>query len=628
MNTWRALIVSLLTVVLAAASIACQDEEEPQPTAQASPTPEITIPTTTPPTTVPTPPAPTETPEPTATPRLQPTPTPTLETTEKVLTILYWQAPTLPFPYQSSGYKDRDAAAITLESLAVYDPNGSVVPKLAAELPSVENGGVSNDGLTITWRLRENLKWSDGTDLTASDVVFTWRYCTTEEVGCLAENTFSSFESVEASGDREVVLTLRERTANPEMTLAGTTLPIISEAQFADCLASDPLACDERYRAPIGSGPFRIVEFIPNDRAVYERNPHYWGRRPHFDRINLIGGGDAESSARAVLVEGTADYAWNLQIAPAQLAEWEAHGLGELVTAFATNVERIVVNQTNPHTQNPDSRSEYLDGQNPHPFLTFTPIRKAMSMAIDRQRIVDELYGSAGRAACNLLVAPARFVSERNDDCLTQDIEAAKALLDKNGVVDTDGDGVREYNGVSLTLTYQTTANAVREGTFALIQGWWAEIGIESTLIAHDASIFFGGNPAEHTESYRRFLADVQMYTTGAGIDPQDYLSSYRCDHIQSRENMWTGGNNVRLCNETYDWVFAQLRDGQSEAEREAILRALNDALVRPAYAIPLVHRGLVSAKSHSLVGVRMNAWDSEMWNIGEWHPRPVAVPA
>ncbi len=619
MKPWRVLTIALLSVVLVAASIACQDEEEAEPTAAPTQALVVTTPVTTAPIVTPVPP--TATPEPTATPRPEPTPAPipTTPQPEEVLTILYWQAPTLPFPYQASGSKDRDAGAIVLESLAVIDPDGNVVPKLAAEIPSIENGGISEDGLTITWKLRENLTWSDGTDLTADDVVFTWVYCTTEEIACLAEHTFRDFESVEAIGPREVAFTLAEKARDPVLLLAGTDIPIISKAQFEECLAAATPNCDEQHRVPIGSGPYRIVEFAPNDRAVFERNPHYWGGRPHFDQVVLIGGGDAESSAQAVLVEGTADYAWNLQVTPDQLDTWEAVGIGEIITGFASNVERIVLNQTNPHTENEDHRSEYLDGNNPHPFLASAPVRKAMSMAIDRQRIVDDLYGSAGIATCNLVAAPARFVSERNDGCLVQDIEGAKALLDENDIMDTDGDGVREYNGAPLKITYQTTANAVREGTFALIQGWWAEIGIESTLITHDASIFFGGNPVDTPQSYRRFLADAQMYTTGPSVDPTSYLSTYQCEHIQSSENMWAEENVGRVCSKTYDWIFSQLENA-AETEREAILKSLNDAIVRSAYEIPLVLRGFVSAKANGLLGVRMNAWDSELWNIAEWH--------
>ncbi len=619
MKPWRVLTVALLAVAVIAASIACEDEAGPDPATEPDPPTGIPTAVTNPPTATPARLAPTETPVPTPT-HAPDIITPTPQPDEEVLTILYWQAPTLPFPYQASGTKDRDAGAIILEPLAVIDPDGNLVPRLAVEIPSRENGGITDGGRTITWRLRENLTWSDGSPLTANDVVFTWRYCTTAEIGCFSLNTFERFTSVTAINDREVLMTLDRADPRPELLMAGAGIPIISEAQFADCLAGDPPNCDDEHLMPIGSGPYRVVETIPNERIVYERNPNYWDGRPHFDRVVLIGGGDAESNAQAALVEGTADYAWNLQVTPDQLDAWQEDGVGELVIAFASDVERIVVNQTNPYPINPDDASEYLDGANHHPVLTFTPIRKAMSMAIDRQQIAGELYGTAGVATCNLVTAPSRFVSDRNDECLVQDIEGAKALLDENGIVDSDGDGIREYSGVPLSLTFQTTANAVREGTFALIQGWWAEIGIESTLMTHDASIFFGGDPAEHTESYRRFIADVQMYTTGSGLDPQGYLSTYRCDDIQSRDNLWAEDNNARLCSQAYDWVFSQLEAAGSEMERQAAIRALNDAIVRPAYEIPLVLRGLVSAKANGLHGVRMNAWDSELWNIAEWH--------
>ena len=94
---------------------------------------------------------------------------------EKVLTILYWQAPSLPGPYLVAGNKDTDAGAVTLEPLASYDPDGELTPRLAAEIPTLENGGISEDLMSITWKLRQGLKWSDGSDFTANDVVFTWR---------------------------------------------------------------------------------------------------------------------------------------------------------------------------------------------------------------------------------------------------------------------------------------------------------------------------------------------------------------------------------------------------------------------------------------------------------------------
>ena len=117
---------------------------------------------------------------------------------ERVLTLRYWQAPSLPSAYLSGGFKDRDAAAVTLEPLAHYNPEGELVAALAVGIPTLANGGISPDLTSITWTLREGLEWSDGSDVTAADVVFTWRYCVDEATGCTSSDAFSGIASVEA----------------------------------------------------------------------------------------------------------------------------------------------------------------------------------------------------------------------------------------------------------------------------------------------------------------------------------------------------------------------------------------------------------------------------------------------
>ena len=556
-------------------------------------------------------------------PTAEPSPPPPQTETpaeEKVLTILYWQAPTLPGPYLSSGTKDTDAGAVTLEPLAKYDPEGNLVPALAAQIPTLENGGVSQDSLSITWNLKEGLKWSDGSDVTAEDVVFTWRYCVDEDTGCTSESSFDGIDSVEAINDTTVKIAFDAPTPYPYQAFVGAGTPIISRTQFADCVGAAATTCEAQNTAPLGTGPYRIIDFKTNEEAIYERNPFYRGPTPYFDRVFFKGGGEAIDAAGAVMEKGEADYAWNLQVEPETLVRMEAAGLSEVVVAYASLVERIIVNQTNPDQALGDDRSEYLDGKNPHPFLTYTPIPQAMSMAIDRGLISEQLYGSSGKPTCNLITGPLKYVSTANDGCLTQDIEGANKLLDDSGVLDTDGDGIREYNGVPLRLTYQTSVNAVRQDTQAMIRDWWRQIGIETELVQHDASLFFGGDPvADKEASLRRFFADVQMYANGPGIDPQQYLSGALCKHIQTRDNNWAFDNSARSCDPDYDELFAQLEQTRIGPEREALVKRLHDIYVQNYFEIPLVERGFVSAHLGTLKGVRINGWDSELWNIAEW---------
>ena len=539
---------------------------------------------------------------------------------EKVLTILYWQAPSLPGPYLSGGLKDRDAGAVTLEPLAKYDPDGNIVPALAAEIPTLDNGGLSADLMSITWKLKEGLKWSDGSDMAAQDVVFSWSYCVDEDTGCTSKSSFDGVASVRAIDNLTVEIAFDAPTPYPYQAFVGTGTPIISRTQFADCVGAAATGCEAQNKAPLGTGPYRITGFKANEEAVYERNPFYRGETPYFDRIVIKGGGEAISAARAVLELGEADYAWNLQIEPDTLAGMEAGGRGTVAVAFTSLVERIVVNQTNPDPALGDNRSEFMDGQNPHPFLTFKPIRQAMSMAIDRSLISDQLYGFAAEPTCNLIAGPPNYASAANDGCLAQDIEGANRLLDDNGVLDADGDGIREYDGVPLRVAYQTSTNAIRQDTQELILDWWRQIGIETEVVHHDASVFFGGDPvADKEASYRRFFADLQMYAGSSGIDPQQDLAAALCKHIQTQDNNWSFSNNARSCDPEYDKLFAQLEQTRIGPEREALVKLLNDTYVQGYYEIPLVDRGAVSAHLNTLLGVRINGWDSELWNIDEW---------
>lgn len=536
----------------------------------------------------------------------------------KVLTILYWQASSLPGPYLSGGTKDQDSGAITLEPLANYDPDGNLVPKLATEIPTLENGGLAEDGMSITWTLKEGVKWSDGSDLTADDVVFTWEYCTHPETGCVAIDIFDGVVNVEALDDRNVKISFESFTPYPYNPFVTGQGPIIQRAQFADCVGAAAQTCNEQNLMPHGTGPYRLTEFKVNDVAVYERNPHYHGAPAYFDHVVFKGGGDAASAARAVLETGEAHYAWNLQVEPQILIDMEAKGKGEIINAFGGYVERILVNQTNPDPALGDDRAEYLDGTNPHPFLVGTVVPQAMSMAIDRAVIATNLYGFAGQPTCNVIPGPSFYVSTANDDCLVQDIDGANALLDEAGIVDSDGDGVREYDGMPLVVRYQTSTNTVRQKTQALVKQWWGDIGIETELLNHDAGVFFGGDP-NSPDTYQKFYTDVQMYTTGPAIDPQQHLSQWQCEYIPERANTWAGGNIFRGCDAEYDALFAELVKTPVGPERERIVKALNDMNVQKSFQIPLVHRGTVSAKANNVINIHINGWDTEMWNVADW---------
>ena len=532
--------------------------------------------------------------------------------------IIYWQAPSILNPYLSGGTKDLESSSMIIEPLGRYDETGAMVPFLAQEIPTLENGGVSEDLKSITWKLKPDLLWSDGTAVTANDVKFSADYCMHPEGGCAQAAKFEGVTAVEVIDDLTVKVTFSEAKPNPYGPFMGAQAPIIQAAQFADCLGAKAPECTEANFNPIGTGPFRVTEFRPNDVISLEANPNYRDpAKPAFATMTFKGGGDATAAGRAVLETGEFDYAWNLQLAPEVIEQMSAAGKGKTIAAFGSLVERIMVNMTDPSPSLPEG--ERATAKHPHPFLSDPAVRKALSMSIDRNLLVEIGYGQAGRPTCNLVPAPALYASD-NTDCLTHDIAGANALLDEAGWV-RGADGIRAKDGVRLSLLFQTSTNAVRQDFQALIKQWWEEIGVETELRNVSASVFFGGDPGS-PDTFQKFYADVQMYANNFdGTDPEAYLAAQLCSKAPRPESQWQGENITRFCDPAFDAMVAELsRTGELE-KRGEIARKLNDMLTKEANVIiPLVDRGRVSAHSNTLGGVVLNTWDSELWNVADWH--------
>lgn len=539
--------------------------------------------------------------------------------TDGDLKLIYAQAVSVMTPYLSGGTKDIDAASLVLEPLASYDENGQVFARLVTEVPTVENGGVSADMTSITWKLAPGVVWSDGTPLTAADVIFTYEYCSHPEGGCAQASKFSGISKIEALDDQTVKITFDAPKANPYSAFVGSTAPVIQKAQFANCLGAAAATCNDQNTKPIGTGPFVVTDFKVNDVVTFAANPNYRDpAKPAFATVTLKGGGDAESAARSVMETGEFDYAWNTQINPELQAQMTGAGKGEFISAFGGLVERIEMNMTDP---SPDlAEGERSTVKHPHPILSDAKVRQALSIAIDRNALVEIGYGQAGKPTCNYVPAPADFASD-NTGCLTQDLEGANKLLEEAGWTDSDGDGIRDKDGKKLSLKYQTTVNAIRQDFQALVKGWWNEIGVEVELAQIDPGVFFGGDPAS-PDTYQKFYADVEMYANEwDGTDPESYLAQLMCDKIPAPENQWQGENINRFCDPAYDALVKELQVTSDRAKRAETIKKLNDMLTKDSNTIvPIVHRGRFSAKSLSLGGVVFGAWDSELSRASDWY--------
>ena len=532
--------------------------------------------------------------------------------------IIYWQAPSILNPYLSSGTKDLESSSLILEPLAGFDQDGNLYPRLAEDLPTVANGGVAADLTSITWKLKSGLLWSDGTPVTSADVVFSGAYCMDPAGGCAQLAKYEGVDKIEALDDLTIKVSFKAPKPYPYLAFVGATSPIIQKAQFENCTGAKAPECTTANFGPIGTGPFKVVEFRTNDVIQLEANPNYRDpAKPAFATVTFKGGGDAAAAGRAVLETGEFDYAWNMQLSPDVLAGMEAAGKGKVISAFGTLVERIEMNMTDPSPSL--AEGERATAAHPHPILSDARVREALSKAIDRELLVEVGYGRAGRPTCNLVPAPVNVASD-NTGCIAQDVDGAKALLDAAGWV-PGADGVRTKDGMRLKLLYQTSTNAVRQDFQALIKQWWSDIGVETELKNIDASVYFGGDPGS-PDTFQKFYADVEMYANNFdGTDPEAYLAAYTCDKAPSPTTQWQGENINRFCDPAYDAMIAELGTTGDIAKRGEISKKLNDMLTKDSFTIvPLVDRGRNSAHALTLGGVVLNTWDSELWNAADWY--------
>ncbi|MGL9623249.1 peptide ABC transporter substrate-binding protein [Bradyrhizobium sp. U531] len=538
--------------------------------------------------------------------------------TDGTVKIVFAQAVSILNPYLSGGEKEVQAASLVLEPLAGYDENGKLFPRLAADIPSIQNGGVSPDLKSITWKLKAGLKWSDGTPVTARDVVFTAEYCMHPKAGCAKLSSFQGVDKVESLDDLTVRVSFKETMAVPYGPFVSARAPIIQAKQFAECLGAKAPTCTQANFSPVGTGPFVVTSFRPNDAIQLTANANYRDPdKPAFAEVNVKGGGDSVSAARAVLQTGEYDLAWDAGIAPDVLKKMEQAGKGKVLVSFGSLVEHLVMNLTDASPDLPsDERSTSM---HPNPILSDVRVRKALSMAIDRGTLTKIGYDFLGKPTCDWITAPARYAAG-NTECLKQDIDGAKQLLNEAGWR-VGSEGIRERDGKKLKLSFMTSTNPVRQQFQAIIKQWWQQIGVDVELKNVSSTVFFGsdiGSP----DTIQKFYADVQMWTNDFnGTDPGAYAANNTCEKAPRPASQWQGTNYSRYCDKNYDALVTELSHTGDSKQRGVIFKKLNNMLTVESYTfVPLVWRGTVTPISNSLGGYAHSVWDGQLWNAQDWY--------
>src|SRR5918996_4584252 len=284
------------------------------------------------------------------------------------LRLLWWQAPTILNGHLSTGTKDYDASRVVYEPLAAFNRDGEFVPILAAEIPTLANGGLARDGTAVTWHLKKGVAWHDGKPFTAADVIFTWEYAADSATGAITSGSYLNIQRIDKQDDHTIQVVFKEPTPFWYDAFFGNRGHILPKHLMAEYKGQNSRNAPYNLK-PVGTGPYKIVEFKPGDVALYELNPHYHvSNRPFFDTVELKGGGDASSAARAVMQTGEYDFAWNLQVEKDVLQRMAHQGRKGTVHLYpGSSVEHIQLNRSDPWTEVEGERSSL---KVPHPFLT------------------------------------------------------------------------------------------------------------------------------------------------------------------------------------------------------------------------------------------------------------------
>ncbi len=524
--------------------------------------------------------------------------------------LLFWQGPTLLNPHFATGSKDAEGCALFYEPLMRYDADGFPQPVLAAELPTRANGGIAPDGKSVTWKLKQGVTWHDGQPFTADDVVFNWQYATDPATAAVSIANYENVRAVEELDSHTVRVQFAKPTALWARTATAHLVPRHLFAPYRGAKSRDNPA----NLKPVGTGPYRFADFKPGDLLRGTLNPTYHQpNKPHFDSIELKGGGDAASAARAVLQTGEFDFAWNIQIEDEVLKRMEAAGKGRAEFAPSGSTEMILLNFADPHTE---FQGERAHPKSRHPILSDLRVRQALNHLLDRRSIQDALYGRAGVATTNVVNNPERYNSPNTKAEFS--VEKANALLDAAGW-ERGPDGVRTKGGQRLKLLFQTSTNPVRQKVQAILKQSCAKAGIELELKAVTAAVFFSsdvGNP----DTAGKFWADLEMFANaGRAPEPDQFMLWFASWQASAKANKWQNVNRSRWANDEYDRLLRQCEVELDATKRAALIIRMNDIVCQEVAALPVVYRPTVNGVASKLVAPT-SGWDLELSALADWY--------
>jgi peptide/nickel transport system substrate-binding protein len=504
---------------------------------------------------------------------------------------------------------------LVLLGLTGVDADGTAYPELAAELPTLENGGVVADEaagtMDVTWKLRKDVKWVDGKPVTADDVVFTWEAIMNPDTGIWVRGS-DYVDSVEKVDDYTVVFHYNSIYPGYLIQLGWEQL-VIWPAHYCD--AQQGFVAWDCASKPLSDGPYILKEWNVGDHLTFERNATYFETgKPAIDEITvrII---PEETVRKQMMVQGEADlYMWATESVIVDLAK--APNVQISSSPTGRWVMRLFPNQAAKGKT--DSKTD------PHPFLSDVRVRQAIRAAIDVDTIVNLIFQGYDKPIWT------EFYRKPYECEIPRPVyqpEQAKQILEQAGWKDTNGDGYRECSGCTtakegtpMTLDFYTYSEYGEP--LQLTQQYIADnlkkIGIKAELNSFEGSVMWADPGSGGIEQNGDF--ELDLWDDGySSTDPTDYLWELYASEAATPGNGW---NIVRWQNEEFNALLGEAYT-LDEAKRKDIFCQMAKILDEQVPVILLFSTVNADAYSIRLSGIRSNINDLVTWNVADWKILP-----
>jgi peptide/nickel transport system substrate-binding protein len=451
-------------------------------------------------------------------------------------TITFTQEPDNLNPLYTEMFFSAITRDFWLKGLWSFDDNNQPVLEIASEVPSVENGGLSEDGTIITYRLRDDVTWSDGTPVTADDFVFTYDMIMSDQNVVQSRYPYEDYVvSVEATDPQTVTVTFSEPFAAWLTNIFLYVLPRHVLQPVFEAEGSIDVA--EWNKAPtVGVGPFVFSEWESGSHIIFTANPN-WINPPKLEQIFIRIVPD-DAAQEAAIIAGDTDI--GVFLSSDQIETLEAGGDVEVVAVPSGYDEGWFLN-VNPETA--------------HPAMLDVNVRKAIALATDRFTIVEDLLDPTINPVNVTFWDATEPYNNPDLEPYPYDPDEAMRLLDEAGWVDSNGDGTRDKDGVELVLRYITNDRELRKNMQAVVQQQWSLVGIGAELQNYSSDVYWNGYNDGGPQA--QGLYDIAQYSSVGTFPDPEVSYNWLCSEISNADNP-DGGNWQGVCMDELDALLQE----------------------------------------------------------------------